>query len=145
MSAGRISATSLVHGEGEGLLLRLDAPISFWGGVDPATGRIQSPRHPQYGETIGGRVLAIPRLIGSSSSSAVLLELIAAGRGPAALILGGVDAILLIAPVVGRELGLAAPPAVDLAPEAIARLPEARLRVVAQREGAAEIRVLGER
>ncbi|RVD47379.1 DUF126 domain-containing protein, partial [Mesorhizobium sp. M2D.F.Ca.ET.140.01.1.1] len=78
---------------GEALVLM--APISFWGGVDPKTGRIADVRHPQHGETISGRVLFLPGTIGSSSASAVLMELVHNGRAPAALVLHEPDAILL--------------------------------------------------
>ena len=43
-----------------GPVLALSAPLSFWGGVDPATGRIIQVRHPQCGASIAGTVLALP-------------------------------------------------------------------------------------
>ncbi|MGO4840421.1 DUF126 domain-containing protein, partial [Rhizobiaceae sp. 2RAB30] len=71
-----LRADILVSGQGaEGDALVLSAPISFWGGVDPASGRIADVRHPQHGAVIGGSVLFLPGTIGSSSASAVLLEL----------------------------------------------------------------------
>jgi predicted aconitase with swiveling domain len=94
--------------------LALTAPISFWGGVDPKTSEIADPRHPEYGQTIAGQVLLVPATIGSSSASAILLELIHAGRAPAALVLHKPDAILLLGLVVAREMGLATPMAVRL-------------------------------
>ena len=94
--------------------LALTAPISFWGGVDPVSGLISDPRHPQYGESIAGRVLLIPATVGSSSAAAVLLELVHAGRGPAAIVLHEPDAILLLGLIVAREMGLTSPPALRL-------------------------------
>ena len=39
---------AVVHaGSGEGRILLLEKPISFWGGVDPITGKITDPRHPR--------------------------------------------------------------------------------------------------
>lgn len=90
--------------------LTLEAPLSFWGGVDPLTGRIIAVRHPQCGASVTGRVLIIPAPIGSSSSSAVLLELIRNGHAPAAIILGEADAILVVGCLVAREMGWPAPP-----------------------------------
>ena len=106
---------TLLPGEAEGLLLVLDAPLSFWGGVDPASGRITQVRHPQVGASVAGVILALPGTIGSSSSSSVLLELIAGGRAPAGLVLQAVDAILLLGAVLARELAWPAPPALRLA------------------------------
>ncbi|MDX8468119.1 DUF126 domain-containing protein [Mesorhizobium sp. VK23B] len=111
MSAAEI----LVPGKaGEGEALVLTAPISFWGGVDPKTGRIADVRHPQHGEVISGRVLFLPGTIGSSSASAVLMELVHNGRAPAALVLHEPDAILLLGLIVAREMGWETPMAVRL-------------------------------
>ena len=99
--------TVLIPGEARGPLLRLAEPISFWGGVDPRSGRIPQPRHSDHGRSIAGTVLALPGTIGSSTSSAVMLELIHAGVAPAALLLAEIDAILLIGVIAAREMGYA--------------------------------------
>ncbi len=115
MTAHRPKAHPILPGTAEGPLLRLTAPLSFWGGVDPKTGTIIQVRHPQCGTSITGTVLCLPATIGSSSSSAVLLELIRLGKAPAALVLAEPDAILLIGCLVAREMGWDAPPAFELA------------------------------
>ena len=114
-------AEILVPGRaGEGEALVLTAPISFWGGVDPQSGRIADVRHPQHGETIAGRVLFLPGTIGSSSASAVLMELVHNGHAPAALVLHEPDAILLLGLIVGREMGWRTPVALRLERDAFA-------------------------
>lgn len=108
-------AKVLIEGaEGAGEALVLVAPISFWGGVDPATGTVIDARHPDRGAALSGRVLFLPGTIGSSSASAVLLELVHNGRSPAALVLHEPDAILLLGLVVAREMGWPTPVAVQL-------------------------------
>ncbi|KQZ94017.1 hypothetical protein ASD64_03765 [Mesorhizobium sp. Root157] len=108
-------AEILVAGRGgEGDALVLSQPISFWGGVDAKTGRIADVRHPQHGQCIAGRVLFLPGTIGSSSASAVLLELVHNGHAPAALVLHEPDAILLLGLIVGREMAWQGPVAVRL-------------------------------
>jgi predicted aconitase with swiveling domain len=108
-------AEILVEGrDGEGEALILTQPISFWGGVDPKTGRIADVRHPQHGQCIAGRVLFLPGTIGSSSASAVLLELVHNGHAPAALVLHEPDAILLLGLIVAREMAWQGPVAVKL-------------------------------
>jgi predicted aconitase with swiveling domain len=105
----------LVAGEaGAGAALVLSAPISFWGGVDPKTGRIADVRHPEHGQGIAGRVVFLPGTIGSSSASAVLMELVHNGNAPAALVLHEADAILLLGLIVAREMGWPTPVAVRL-------------------------------
>lgn len=118
--AGRV----LVEGTARGRLLRLGAPISFWGGVDPASGRISDPRHPDHGTDIAGRILAAPATVGSSSSSAVMLELLRIGRAPAALLLVEPDAILVLGVIVAREMGYPTIPVLEVAAEDIAKLPD---------------------
>jgi predicted aconitase with swiveling domain len=109
------AAEILVPGKaGEGTALVLTAPISFWGGVDPKTGRIADVRHPQHGEVIAGRVLFLPGTIGSSSASAVLMELVHNGRAPMALVMHEPDAILLLGLIVAREMGWETPISVRL-------------------------------
>ncbi|WP_192250004.1 aconitase X swivel domain-containing protein [Mesorhizobium caraganae] len=123
-------AEILVPGRaGEGEALVLTAPISFWGGVDPQSGRIADVRHPQHGETIAGRVLFLPGTIGSSSASAVLMELVHNGHAPAALVLHEPDAILLLGLIVGREMGWRTPVALRLECGAFAAYRGKRVRV----------------
>jgi predicted aconitase with swiveling domain len=61
--------------------------------------------HPQRGQPIADRIVVLPQLIGSGSSSAIILELIYKGRAPRALILGMRDAILPIGVLVADEMG----------------------------------------
>lgn len=92
-------------GAAQGEALVLTAPISFWGGIDPQSSKVTLAGHPQHGQAIAGKVLIIPELIGSSSSSAIMLELIYKNIAPAALLLGGHDAILPIGVVVAAQMG----------------------------------------
>lgn len=113
----------LVAGAAAGPLMRLQAPISFWGGVDPQEGRISDPRHPDHGASIAGRILAVAEPVGSSSSSSVMLELLRAGKAPAGLLLGRVDAILALGVVVAGEMGWPTIPVLALSAEDMAALP----------------------
>lgn len=106
----------------EGRLLVLEKPISFWGGVDPLTGRIGDPRHPRHGTPLQGRVLVMERTIGSSSSSAVMLELLRNRVAPAAIIVGRPDAILVLGLLVAEELGYDTIPMLRVGRADIARL-----------------------
>jgi predicted aconitase with swiveling domain len=114
-----VSGRVLVRGEGQGPLLRLRSPISFWGGVDPETGTIADPRHPDHGRSISGTVLALPGAVGSSSSSAIMLELLRRGIAPAAVLMAEADAILSLGVVVGAELGYEGVPVVEVEMDAL--------------------------
>jgi len=97
-------ARTLVAGQARGPALVLDEPLSFWGGVDPATGDIVDVHHPQHDENVAGRVLVMPSGRGSSSSSTVLAESIRAGTAPVAIVLFEPDPILALGAIVAREL-----------------------------------------
>jgi len=103
-------ARTLVAGSARGAALVLGEPLSFWGGIDPATGEVIDVRHPQRGANIAGRVLVMPSGRGSSSSSSVLAESVRLGTAPAAIVLAEPDPILALGAIVARELyGLAIP------------------------------------
>ena len=108
-------ADVLIRAEASGTVLRLDEPVSFWGGISPETSEVVLASHPQRGERIAGRILVLPRPIGSSSSSAVILELLRKGSAPRALILGVRDAILPIGVIVARQMGWKVIPVLALA------------------------------
>ncbi len=94
----------MVAGEAGGEVLRLDEPLSFWGGLDPTTGRIIDRRHPQVDEVVAGRVLVMPSGRGSSGGSSVLCEAVRAGVGPVAVVMAEPDEIIALGAVVADEL-----------------------------------------
>lgn len=115
-----VSGRLIAPGRARGPALVLDEPLSLWGGLDPATGRVIEVRHPQHGARVTGRVLVLPAARGSSSSASVLAEAIRAGTAPAAIVLGEPDLILALGAAVAEELyGVQIPilvlPAADLA------------------------------
>jgi predicted aconitase with swiveling domain len=120
----------LVAGSARGPLLCLRAPISFWGGVDPVSGRIVDPRHPDHGVRIAGTVLAVPATVGSSSSSAIMLELLREGTAPAAVLTARADAILALGVVVAGELGHPTIPMLELPAEGLSALSDGLLEVL---------------
>ena len=94
----------LVAGSGGGEVLVLDEPLSLWGGIDVATGRIIDAHHPQCGEIITNKVMVLPYARGSSSTANTLAEAIHRATGPAAIVLAEPDEILVLGAVVAGEL-----------------------------------------
>ena len=139
MTAGTaIAAVTLVPGRAEGVAFVLDEPLSFWGGLDAATGEIIDRWHPQSGEILTDRVLVMASGRGSSSGSSVLAEAIRAGTGPAGIVLLTRDAIVTLGALVAAELYGASCPVVMAAAEDWPALTAAgRLVVEAGPEGAA--------
>jgi predicted aconitase with swiveling domain len=94
----------LVTGHATGEIFVLDRPLSFWGGYDPVAGTITDVAHPQRGRSLAGRVVVMSHGRGSSSSSAVLAEALRLGTGPAAIVLGEPDQIVVTGVLVARML-----------------------------------------
>ena len=101
----------LVAGEASGVALRLEEPLSLWGGLNPQTGEIIDRRHPQSGAIVTGRVVVMPSGRGSSSASSILLEAVRLETAPAAILLRSeTDGIITLGAVVAQELYHRAPP-----------------------------------
>ena len=120
-----LTGTPVQPGTAEGRLLALGKPLSLWGGVDPLTGDIIDPRHPRHPEPTRGRILVMERTIGSSSSSAIMLELLRNGVSPAAIVLARPDAILVLGILVAHELGYPTIPLLQVTGAEVAKLAEA--------------------
>ena len=122
---------ALIDGTAEGEVLRVAAPLSFWGGIDPETGRITQPKHPDHRACIADRILALPHIIGSSSSSTILLELIHRGKAPRAILVGEPDAIIALGVLVAQEMDFGSLPIVHCPLEGL----ESGMRVRVQQGG----------
>ena len=112
----------LAPGTATGEAIVLDEPLSLWGGLDPATGVVIEPRHPQRGALLTGRVVVMVEARGSSSSSSVLAEAARAGVAPAAILLAAPDLILAVGSAVAEELYRVQVPIVVLGPADLGQL-----------------------
>ena len=99
-----MTATRILNGTAEGAVLAADEPLSFWGGVDPATGRVIDVHHPLAGQVLTGKLLVLPGTRGSCSGSGVVLDLALSGRGPAALIFSDPEDVATLGALVAGEL-----------------------------------------
>lgn len=95
---------ALVSGRARGEVVVLSEGLSFWGGYDPGTGRIIDRSHPQNGATLAGKIVYMPHGRGSSSASSVLAEALRLGTGPAGIVLGEPDQILVVGALVAKLL-----------------------------------------
>ena len=50
-----LAVRSLITGKAHGALLVLSDGLSFWGGLDPASGEIVDSQHPQRGAKCSGK------------------------------------------------------------------------------------------
>lgn len=95
---------TIVAGEVKAEALSARTPLSFWGGVDVATGEIQDIHHDLCGENVTGKILCIPFDRGSCSGSGVLLEMIRQRSAPAGILCLGAEAVLALGPVIGEKM-----------------------------------------
>lgn len=98
-----LEVRSLVAGKAQGALLVLSDGLSFWGGLDPASGEIVDNQHPQRGQNVRGKVLLLPSPKGSTAAPGAMLECLRAGNGPAAIVLVRPD-VTPIAAVLAAEI-----------------------------------------
>jgi uncharacterized protein len=129
-------------GSAEAPALVLSEPLSFWGGIDVATGRVIDRSHPDLDRVITGLVLVMPGGRGSSSSSSVLAECLRRGTGPAAILLEIPDPILTVGAIVAHTLYALRCPIVVCPIAGI--VSGDRVRVHAELNGPAQIVVRGD-
>ncbi|MCW3783149.1 cis-3-hydroxy-L-proline dehydratase [Defluviimonas salinarum] len=97
-------ATSIIAAKAEGPVVALAEGLSFWGGVDPVTGRVIDAHHPACGTALAGRIVMMPTSRGSCSGSGVLLELALSGHAPGALIFREAEDILTLGALIAARM-----------------------------------------
>jgi predicted aconitase/predicted aconitase with swiveling domain len=112
----------VLAGSAEGRPLASAEALSFWGGVDPATGLVIDVHHPLHGESVSGRILMMPSSRGSCTGSGVLLDLIMSGRAPAAMVFSQPEDVLTLGALVASEMFDCGLPVVRVTPQAFSLL-----------------------
>ena len=131
------AARSILGGRAEGPVLATEEPLSFWGGVDPATGRIIDVHHPLHGQCITGAVLMMPSTRGSCTGSGVLLDLALTGRAPAALVFCEAEDVVTLGALIAAGMFGHPLPVLRLSPGAWAQLARAGRATISDTEIAA--------
>ncbi|MBA8840019.1 aconitase X [Ochrobactrum sp. RH2CCR150] len=116
------TARSILAGTAEGPILATTEPLSFWGGVDPASGKIIDVHHPLHGQSIKGVVLMMPSTRGSCTGSGVLLDLALNGMAPAALVFCQAEDVVTLGALIADKMFGKSLPVLRLAPEDWERL-----------------------
>lgn len=97
-------ATSILPGTASGDILHCNEGLSFWGGVDAASGLVIDAHHPWHGQSLAGRIVMMPTSRGSCTGSGVLLELVLNGHAPAALVFSGPEDVLTLGAMIADRL-----------------------------------------
>lgn len=93
---------SIARGMAEGEVLVTGQPISFFGSVDPDSGRITEIGHELYGVSVAGRVLVMPPPKGSTASTWIIARSSENKVAPAAIIVKKADIILIAGVIIGQ-------------------------------------------
>jgi len=89
-------------GKAKGMALATTQPISFYGGVDPETGRIIERGHELEGESVAGKILVFPHGKGSTVGSYILLRLKKRGLAPKAIINRRCEPIIAVGAIIAE-------------------------------------------
>ncbi|HEV7318765.1 MAG TPA: aconitase X [Ensifer sp.] len=121
-----ISARSILSGSADGPIIATEEALSFWGGVDPATGRVIDVHHPLHGLCLTGGILMMPSSRGSCTGSGVLLDMALTGRAPAAIIFSEAEDVLTLGALIAAEMFGKSLPVLRLSREAFKALAQAK-------------------
>jgi cis-L-3-hydroxyproline dehydratase len=127
-------AQSILPGQATGEVLACDEPISFWGGVDPATGMVIDVHHPLAGQNLAGRILVMPGTRGSCTGSGVLLDMVLNGRAPAALVFAEPEDVVTLGAMIGAAMFGKPLPVLRLTRDAFAALAQAKTAQITETE-----------
>lgn len=116
------TARSILPGTAEGPILATTEPLSFWGGIDPASGKVIDVHHPLHGQSIRGAALMMPSTRGSCTGSGVLLDLALNGMAPAALIFSQTEDVVTLGALIADKMFDHPLPVLRLPPEDWERL-----------------------
>lgn len=90
----------ICEGSAEGVALVSSSPISFYGGVDPDSGKVIERGHKLRGESVKGRVLVFPHGKGSTVGSYILYRLKKKGVAPSAIINENCETIVAVGAII---------------------------------------------
>lgn len=93
---------SIAQGIAEGEALVTCQPISFFGSVNPESGKVTEIGHELYGISVSGKILVMPATKGSTASTWIIARLSENRVAPAAIIVSKADIILIAGVIIGQ-------------------------------------------
>ena len=92
----------ICRGRAEGEALVSKEAISFFGGVDPDTGRVVEKGHPLEGKEVTGKILVFPRGKGSTVGPYTIYRLKKNGKAPAAIVNKECETIVAVGAIISE-------------------------------------------
>ena len=97
-----LKGRKIFGGKADGEALVSKEGISFYGGVDPDSGRVVEKGHPLEGKSIAGKILVFPRGKGSTVSSYTIYRLKKNGKAPVAMINRECETIVAVGAIISE-------------------------------------------
>ena len=91
-----IQGRTISKGKAAGIVLKLNEPLSFLGGVDGSTGELKTERD----GNVAGKILVFPKGKGSTVGSFVMYDLMVHNKAPAAVINSSAETIVATGAVI---------------------------------------------
>jgi predicted aconitase with swiveling domain len=88
------------HAEGEALVTK--GGISFYGGVDPDTGKVVEVGHELEGRSVAGKILVFPTGKGSTVGSYTMYRMKKNNMAPAAIVNQKIDTIIAVGCIISE-------------------------------------------
>jgi len=98
----KLEGRTIAKGQAEGEILYTDEGISFFGGVDPDTGKVAESGHPLEGVSITGKILVFPQGKGSTVGSYALYRMKKQGTAPLALVNKECETIVAVGAIISE-------------------------------------------
>jgi hypothetical protein len=98
----KLKGRVIYGGKAEGNALVSTQPLSFYGGIDPASGEVIERGHELRGECVKNRVLVFPYGKGSTVGSYILYRLSKGGVAPSAIINEKCEPIVAVGAIISE-------------------------------------------
>ena len=98
----RLKGRIVYKGKAEGEALVTSQPISFYGGVDPATGIVIEKGHELQGQSIKDKILVFPTGKGSTVGSYTLYRMKKNGTAPIGMINGECETVVAVGAIISE-------------------------------------------
>ncbi len=98
----KLKGRKISKGKIAGEVLFSEEGISFFGGVDPDTGKVAETGHPLEGQCITNKILVFPCGKGSTVGSYTLYRMKKQGTAPAAIINSECEAIVAVGCIISE-------------------------------------------
>jgi predicted aconitase with swiveling domain len=98
----RLKGRVIYGGRADGIALVSTSPMSFYGGVDPNSGKVLERGHDLEGQSVKDRVLVCPYGKGSTVGSYVLYRLRKNGMAPCAIVNAKCETIVAVGAIISE-------------------------------------------